>query len=200
MRERCYIEIMNKQDVFLFSERLSLKVMRVRDVDADYINGLNDPEVNKFLVNVGLRKQTLKTVREYVGNCLRSGESLLLGIFLRKRNKLVGTINVSGISYFHYMCSVGICIFNKKCWGKGYAIEALKRVVRYIFDDLKLHHIEAGVYKENKTSMSLFKQAGFKQEALFKNRYRHRDVFKEVVMFGRTNSEFDHSVLQWTGR
>lgn len=186
----------NKRKILLVSERLILKVMKSKDITKSYVNGLNDPEVNRFLVNVRLKKQTLRTVDGYVKKSLRAKDSILLGILLKGGKKFIGTINISGISYFHYLCSIGVCIFDKNYWGKGYATEALKRVVEFIFDELKLHYIEAGVYKGNRASVNLFKKAGFKLNASFKNLYRHIDTFKEVLMFGKVNHNFDYSVLK----
>lgn len=51
-----------------------------------------------------------------------------------------------------------------KHWGKGYATEALKRVLEFGFNDLKLHRIEAGCAVDNKGSARVLEKAGMFKE------------------------------------
>jgi len=45
-------------------------------------------------------------------------------------------------------------------WGKGYATEAAKAVVRFGFEQLQLHRIEAGVATENNASIRVLEKLG----------------------------------------
>lgn len=181
-----------KKDILLLTDRLKIRNLRTNDITPVYVGGLNDPEVNKFLVNVRLLKQNKKRVADYILHNFQSPHDILLGVFLKEGNVFIGTIRVGDISNFHYLCNIGICFFNKKYWGKGYASEAIGKVCDYIFKKLKLHYyIEAGVYDDNHASMKLFKRSGFKIQARYKNKYRYQDDFKPVVIWGLTNSKFN---------
>lgn len=180
-----------KKNIALCTDRLKIRTLRIKDVTLGYVKGLNDLEVNKFLVNVRLEKQDKEKVSGFILHNLRSPHDLLLGIFLKEGNAFIGTVRVGDISNFHYFCTVGICLFNKKYWGKGYALEAIEKVCDFIFKELKLHYIEAGVYEENRASMKLFKKAGFKIQVRYKNKYRYQDDFKPVIIWGLTNSKFN---------
>ncbi len=182
--------------IVLKSKRVFLRILECCDITQHYIDGLNDPEVNKYLVNVSSKKQTWKTVSDYIKSNSNSKNSILLGVFDKKNNRFIGTVNISGISYFHYLCWIGICLFDKDYWGEGYALESLKRAMRFIFQDLKMHHIFAGIYNGNITSFQLFKKAGFYKQASFKNTYRHKSNFKEVVIYGKNNSRFDRRLMK----
>ena len=185
-----------KDKIVLLTERLRIKTLRLDDITPEYLKGLNDPEVNKFLVNVRLKRQTKKTVSDFISQNLESPSDMFLGIFLKKDCTFIGTIKIGGISNFHYLCSVGICFFAKEYCGKGYASEALRRTIDFIFKKLKLHHIEAGVYKNNRLSMKLFKRAGFKARAFYKDKYRYQGDFEPVIIWGLTNHEFDKALLK----
>lgn len=184
-----------KKEINLNTERLRLRTLKVEDINDDYIDALNDSEVNRFLVNVRLRKQTYKTVKDFIEKNLQSSQDLLLGIFTKKENKFIGTVRIHDISNFHYFCSLGICLFDKRHWKKGHALEALKKTVNFIFKELGLHYIEAGVYKGNKTSLKLFQRAGFKNMAYFKDKFRYNDDFREVSILGLKNPDFNFALL-----
>ena len=51
-------------------------------------------------------------------------------------------------------------------WGKGYATESAKAVIRFGFEQLKLHRIEAGVATENKASIRVLEKLGMTREGM----------------------------------
>jgi ribosomal-protein-alanine N-acetyltransferase len=51
-------------------------------------------------------------------------------------------------------------------WGKGYATEAAKAVIRFGFEQLQLHRIEAGVATENKASIRVLEKLGMTREGM----------------------------------
>ncbi len=54
--------------------------------------------------------------------------------------------------------------------GRGYLTEALKLFLRYAFEQLKLHRVEANIQPGNLASIALVKRAGFTHEG-FSRRY-----------------------------
>ncbi len=51
-------------------------------------------------------------------------------------------------------------------WGNGYATEVAKRLIRFGFEILNLHRIEAGVATENKRSIKVLEKAGMTIEGI----------------------------------
>ena len=49
-------------------------------------------------------------------------------------------------------------------WGKGYATEVVKTIIKFGFENLKLHRIEAGVATENTRSIRVLEKAGMIRE------------------------------------
>jgi RimJ/RimL family protein N-acetyltransferase len=183
-----------KKTIKFATKRLLIRTLQVKDITDEYIHGLNDPEVNRYLVGVRLIPQSYRTVSKFISANLADQNAFLLGMFTLA-GEFIGTIRIHEISRFHYSCCLGICLFNRKFWGKGYALEGLRRAVEFIFNDLRLHYIDAGVYKKNTRSVNLFTKAGFTQAAFYKNRYRHNNTFTGVISFAKVNRHFDRLVL-----
>ena len=188
----------DKQSLLLKNDRIYLRPLCIEDISDEYICGLNDPEVNRFLVNVRRNVQTRETVGEYVISCYKSSNAILFGIFIKNDDskKPIGTVHVSEIDLFHYTASLGICIFAKWAWKKAYARQALRLIKKYLFEDVKLHYLEAGVYAENVNSIACFINAGFVEQYRVNNKYRHIDSFEEAIFFAAVNPQFDSSLLQ----
>jgi len=189
-----------QQELSLVTERLVLRLLKPDEVTEEYVRGLNDIEITRYLTNTKRNPQTFETVKEFVSAHWKSPNQVLFGLFLTENRRLIGTIRLHGISYHDYFGMIGICLFAKDCWGKGYGLEALNKVTHFAFHDLGLHYIEAGSYEENLVSLSLFRKAGFSTIANYKNKYRFEDRFASVIILGLVNSGFDESLLRTDAR
>jgi RimJ/RimL family protein N-acetyltransferase len=190
------MESLSKKEFTLDTKRLTLKILLPEDVTLSYVHGINDPEVNKYLLMKDKGDQTIEPIKSYVSSNLDCTDALLFGIFVKPDNELIGTIRLSGISPFHYCCDIGICIFSKKYWKKGLARDALGRIIEFAFDYLGLHYIEAGVFSENTSSLDLFLKSGLKIRNSYSDKLRLKDRFAEVTILYMINPRFDFKKLQ----
>lgn len=187
----------DKEAILLEDEKIFLRPLCLEDITDEYIGGLNKPDVNRYLVNVRRTRQTRESVEKFIISNIETHSSILLGIFLKDNPKpFVGTLRVSEINFFHCTASIGICLFAKRAWMKGYALKALRMVKDYLFEEIGLHYLEAGVYSENSNSISLFTKVGFSESYRVKDKYRHIDSFKEVIFFRVINPSFNLSLLK----
>lgn len=152
------------------TQNLYLKQVKVEDITPTYIEALNDQEI------VGLteaRHQTWneESVRKYVEESTKEGESLLIGIYLKENNAHIGNIRLSGFDDKHKRVELGIMLFDRAEWGKGYASEALETVKNFVFNTLKYHKLCADYYSINKASAKLFEKAGFEIQGTFKDHF-----------------------------
>jgi len=85
------------------------------------------------------------------------------------KSSFVGTISLSkGVARFR-KAELAYSLVPAH-WGKGYATEALKRVIAFGFDTLGLHRLDAGVAVENVASFRVMEKAGMVREG------RHRKI------------------------
>jgi len=176
--------------ICLDSERLHLRELSTADVTNEYVSGLNDPEVNRYLVEVRRATQTLDSVRAYVAHSLQTPNSWLFGIALKGTDKLIGTVRLHEVNTYHLTATIGICLFDKTSWGKGYGSEAVSRVVKYAFSELGLRYLEAACYRRNTGSQKLFLKAGFNESARYLRKYRLDKQAEEVIFLEIVNPGF----------
>ena len=186
-----------KDSLLLENEDIYLRTPTVQDITDEYVNGLNDPDVNRYLVNVRKQPQTRESVGEFVNFNAGTPSCILFGIFFKnEREPFIGTIRVSEIDFFHYSGTIGICLFAKRAWKKGHAQQAVQLVKDYLFKNVGLHYLEAGVNCNNVNSIKLFVRAGFTEWFRIKGKYRHDDHFEEAVFFAAINPSFDMSRMK----
>lgn len=69
--------------------------------------------------------------------------------------------------------------FHPDYWGQGYATETARELVRFGFEDLKLHKVEAGVAAENIRSIKVLEKIGMTQEGLRRKILPIRGAWKD---------------------
>jgi len=75
-------------------------------------------------------------------------------------------------------------------WGKGYATEALTRMLSFGFNDLKLHRIEAGCDVENIASYKVLEKAGMTREGMKRKKLPIRGEWKDNYFYGILEEDF----------
>ncbi len=189
--------MINKKEILLLSDNLLIRPLKVTDITDEYVTGLNDPEVNRYLVSVRQHRQTRDSVARYVEDNWNNPLSILFGIFIKNDgNPFVGTVRVHNIDLFHFSASIGVCLFAKRAWKRGYASTALRLVGEYLFQDVQMHYLEAGVYAENLNSISCFVHAGFIEQYRVSKKYRHVDSFEDAIFFAVVNPLFDLNLIK----
>lgn len=80
--------------------------------------------------------------------------------------QIIGNLALSNIVRGAFQsCHLGYKIDEDHA-GNGYMSEALKEVIRFAFEDMALHRIEANIIPSNEPSLRLVKKLGFYEEGL----------------------------------
>ncbi len=148
-----------------------LRVIKPDDVTNNYVIGLNDPEVNKYLDGTRRSIQTIQGVKEFIKNNLESQNSIMFGIWCLNAKNFCGTIRLSEINEFHRIANIGLCIFEKSSWGQGIGSKAIASITEWAMNDLNLRWIEAGIYGDNTSSQKAFLKAGYEWIADISGKY-----------------------------
>jgi RimJ/RimL family protein N-acetyltransferase len=72
----------------------------------------------------------------------------------------------------------------KPYWGKGYATEAAGAMIRYGFEELKIHRIYAGYFSRNEKSARVMIKNGMKYEGTLRQHVKKWDEFVDIVYYG----------------
>ncbi|HWR17768.1 MAG TPA: GNAT family N-acetyltransferase [Terriglobales bacterium] len=112
------------------------------------------------------------------------------GIYEAASLKLCGGIGLT-VDPDHRRAELGYWI-GHPYWGKGYATEAARTVVRYGFEELKINRIFAGVFSGNKASENVLRKLGFQHEGC------HREVYHRWGKF-LDSEEYALLAREWRG-
>lgn len=92
------------------------------------------------------------------------GTLVPLWITVKGSDKLIGRVSFFNFAYGGMMsCACGYHL-DKDETGKGYMNEALRASLAFVFDEYKMHRIEAFILPENERSLALVNRLGFHYE------------------------------------
>jgi RimJ/RimL family protein N-acetyltransferase len=166
-----------------------IRQLILSDVHSGYVDGLNDAEVNKYLVGVRQNNQTYEVVKAFVQGDLNARDSILFGIWCNGMKEHCGTIRIHEIENIHKTAHIGICLFDKSVWGNKVGVKSLSAVTQWVFKTLKLRWIEAGVYSENIASERAFLSAGYEWIYDIPDKYLFEGNPAKVKIFASRNLE-----------
>lgn len=169
----------------LQTERLILRKFTIKDLN-DFIELRSDKSLYFYLPN-GLKenlkdykKELLKWIKRYKKH--QGSSAIYFAIELKDLHKVVGAVSISGVKLEHKFCSIG-WLMNKEYRNQGYAFEAVKCVIDYLFKNYQLNKIKTTIYSGNIASEKLALKLGFIQEGYFKQeRYIGEKVFDCIEM------------------
>ncbi|MEG1710698.1 MAG: GNAT family N-acetyltransferase [Clostridia bacterium] len=160
----------------LISDRLVLR--EVSDEDLIAINDYSSDEEN--VVYMTFAPNSIEDTKKFIDLCKADSiqETRMnydLAVYCKTENKVIGTcgmyvdsINEVGTNnVVGYQGEIG-WILNKKYWKNGYGVEIAKRLIKFGFEEKKLHRIIAKCNAENYASYRVMEKSGMRFETLEK--------------------------------
>ena len=152
----------------LHGEKIYLRRVLRSDICQEYVDWLNDPEINQYL-ETKYEVQTLESVIKYWKMRQSDYNSPWFAIVSKTSKVHIGNIKLGPINWNHQRADISIFIGNKIYWGKGIATEAINLLKDWAFNHIRLKKLYAGAYEMNIGSIKAFQKCGFVIEGTFEN-------------------------------
>ena len=97
----------------------------------------------------------------------------------------------------HKSGDISLFIGSKDFRGKGFASSALRRMLIFAFNEIKLEKVNAGLYSNNQESKNLFLNCDFSVEGVLKEQVKYRGSRTDVIKMGLTCSDWRKKLKPW---
>ncbi len=152
--------------MILKTDRLYIRPIKLDDKELIF-EYRSDSITNKYQ---GWIPKTIDDVIEFIGKVAKNiniaNTWFQLVILEKETNTLIGDIGIHFLDMENKQTEIG-CTLNKNFQAKGYATEALKGVITYLFNNLQKHRITTSIDPGNINSIKLVERLGFRKEAHF---------------------------------
>ncbi len=176
------------------TERLVLRRMLKTDAD-DMYDYAKRGDTTRFLTwNPHPDRKFSYQYLVYLQQKYRQGDFFDWAVVLRDTGKMIGTCGFTRFDFGNDSAEVGYVI-NPDFRGNGYAPEALRRIIRFGFDYLDLHRIEAKYMEQNSASRRVMEKCGMSFEGVRRESLYVKGGFVSVGICSIIRSEFNQRRL-----
>jgi len=143
----------------------------------------SDPEVSRYQ---GWRPEAVAEVEQFIQRMRNTGIDVVdtwyqLGIYLRAGGRLIGDLGIHFLPPENQQTEIGFTV-SPDFQHRGYAAEAVRALITYLFQALHKHRIAASVDPRNTASIVLLEKLGFRKEAHFRESlYLHGEWLDDMV-------------------
>lgn len=150
-----------------------------RDVDL-FVTWMNDLRTTRTLAMVSPISEVMEA-RWFDEMVEHHGRDRFFFVICRiADDRQVGTIDLHAIDYRNGNASLGIAIGDPADTGHGYGGDALRALVGFAFDQLRLERVELEVYAYNEAARRLYERVGFVHEGTSRRALYRDGAFHDV--------------------
>jgi ribosomal-protein-alanine N-acetyltransferase len=167
----------------LQTNRLVLRDLEETDWEAAH-SYASDPEVVRYMDwGPNTEDETKKFIqRAAAGQREQPRLSYEMAIVLNERDILIGGCGIHISDPINREGWIGYCL-NRHFWREGYATETARALIRFGFDQLKLHRIFALCDPENVASAHVLEKVGMQLEGRFRERKLRKGKWHDELLY-----------------
>ena len=166
------------------NENLFLRLRQEKDVNEMFIlTDKNREHLRPWLKWIDDTVSSEDT-RKFIEKCKEKFDKKTgadFGIFYN--DKLIGSMGFHTIDQLNSWAEIGYWI-DKDYEGKGIMTECVRAIIKYGFEDLKLHRIQIICDARNIKSRALPEKLGFSLEGVLKEKSKSDESFSDELVFG----------------
>ncbi len=177
--------------MFIQTTRLTLRNFIDNDLES-FLAYRNHPEVAKyqgweFPYPREKAEDFVSSMKEKI--VPKQGGWIQIAVALKDTDELIGDLGCRIKQEDVRQAVIGFTISSKH-WRKGYAAEAIPRLLEYLFEDLNMHRVTADCDAENVASYRTLEKLGFRREAHYVESFLFHGVYTSEYYYGVLQREW----------
>jgi RimJ/RimL family protein N-acetyltransferase len=176
------------------TERLLLRPFQESDIPT-IVRLLSAPAIAATTLNVPYPydEENAREWLAYQERERKAGASYTFAIVRKEDDQLVGAIDIRPEAR-HQKAEIGYWI-GKSYWGKGYATEAARAIIRFGFGDLGLNRIYALHFIGNPASGRVMQKAGMQFEGVLRDDVKKSDGFHDQAIYAILRADWMRNMV-----
>jgi [ribosomal protein S5]-alanine N-acetyltransferase len=182
------------EDIFSETPKLETDMVRFRritfDDASDMFEYASEEDVAKFVTWPA--HKTLDDSKQFITSIIERysmNQVAPWGVALKDSNKLIGTCDFVHWYPNHGRAVIGY-VLGKKYWGRGIITNAVKEMINFGFESMKLNRIEARCKIENIGSEKVMIKNGMKFEGILRQSMYAKSKYHDLKIYSILRSEY----------
>ncbi len=178
----------------LETQRLVLREIAIEDADVIFVL-MSDPQVMRYYgAPMHSRDEAVKRVSS-IRAAFQERSIVYWAITEKVSEKFVGSGGFWRIVKPDSRAHIGYELASA-WWNRGFMTEAVRAMVKFGFETIGLHSIEAGIHPDNVGSRRVLEKVGFVREGYFREKYfdTGRNSFIDAAVYSLLHSDWEQNL------
>lgn len=149
----------------------------------------NDPEIN-YMLGGWHFPSSMQDQQKWFASLSLTNNNQRFAIETEELG-LIGMINLVDINWKDRRAFTGMLLGDKDMRGKGYGVDAIMTMNKYVFEELGLKRLDGSMISYNEASIGVYtKKCGWVIEGIKKDAYFRKNQWWDEVIVGITSSDY----------
>lgn len=172
--------------MLIYGERIVLRGVETRD-NGMLLSLINDPDTEMMLGGSSWPVSESEQLKWFERQELNKSSLRCIVALKEDERQAVGTLILSEIDQKNGTGHIHIKMAKNGTRGKGYGTDAIKALIEYSFNELRLHCIYANILSYNVASIRLFEKCGFQRDGVLRSRIFKQGKYFDVLAYSIIN-------------
>lgn len=137
---------------------------------------------------------TVKQIKAEIEKEEAEAQEIQFAIRTLADDRLIGFVDLDGITWAHGDSFVGIGIGDRAYWGKGYGTDAMRVLLRYAFTELNLYRLSLNVFSYNLRAVRAYEKVGFVIEGRQRQALRRDGQYHDLIFMGVLRDDWQQAM------
>nr|WP_256454924.1 GNAT family protein [Cohnella sp. GbtcB17] len=133
---------------------------------------------------------TLEQIQTHINNINNDPSRYDFAICLKDDDRMIGELSISDIDEENKKAGFRITMNSIQLTGKGYGTEAIKIVLRFVFEELKLNRLELEVFSHNLRGIRAYEKAGFVKEGVLRESLYYDGTYSDEIIMAMIKKDY----------
>lgn len=138
--------------------------------DEEFINELRNLSIRESKIGGMKRYVSLDRERKWVNDIIMGDDQtcMYMAITEKGSDDIIGYTSISDIDYRNGTCFWSGIKLSPHCAGKGYGIQVALKILKYVFEELRMARCIGMCQEEHIVALKLMEKAGYTKEGLMR--------------------------------
>lgn len=133
---------------------------------------------------------SLEQIKKHIENINNDSSRYDFAICLKGNNEMIGELSILNIDEENQKAVFRISMISIPLTGKGYGTEAIKIVLKFVFEQLTLNRLQLEVFSHNLRGIRAYKKVGFVKEGTLRQSLFYNDTYSDEIIMAILKSDY----------
>ncbi|MBE5106194.1 GNAT family N-acetyltransferase [Bacillus thuringiensis] len=158
---------------------------------------LDAPVILKSTMDKEIRYMTgtkstfsLEQIKTHIDNINNDPSRYDFAICLKGTDEMIGELSILNIDKGNKRAGFRISMASIPLTGRGYGTEAIKIVLRFVFEQLTLNRLQLEVFSHNLRGIKSYEKVGFVKEGTLRQSLFYNDTYSDEIIMAILKSDY----------